>query len=249
MFDIETLEGGSGQPLVYLHGIEQPGWSPLLEDLARDHRVLAPRMPGFGESSGDEQLLDLHDLLYFYLDLLDEQGLRNLPLVGHAIGGMIAAELAAMQPERFSKLVLIAPLGLWNNAYPVYDYFVETPDDVAARAYADPNSELAQAARTVPEDLDGRIAFQLERLKSLRVAAKYTWPIPDRGLDKRLHRVKPPTLLVWGEKDGINPPQYAADFQRALPNAIVERIAGAGHVPHVEQPEAVLARVRAFLGR
>src|SRR5579875_1151834 len=247
-FETQIFEAGSGAPLLFLHGVSDIGPSePFLERLAERHRVIAPRLPGFGESTGSEQLLDIHDLIYYELDLLDALGLHGVPLIGHSLGGMIAAELAAVQPERFSALVLIAPLGLWNPAYPVADFFSMSPAEVAAATYHNPSSPAAQAAGARPEDNEAYIAFMLDRAKSLATAAKYLWPIPNRGLNKRLHRVSAPTLLIWGESDGIVPPRYAEDFRAALPQARTEIIAEAGHIPQFEQPERVAQVVEAFL--
>jgi pimeloyl-ACP methyl ester carboxylesterase len=114
--------------------------------------------------------------------------------------------------------------------------------------YADPTSEIAVAAANVPEDEPGRVAFFLERAKSLRIAAKYLWPIPNRGLSKRAHRISAPTLLIWGEKDGISPPSLAQDFQAAIRASRVEIIKGAGHLPGAEKPDEMLRVVEAFLG-
>src|SRR4029079_9407075 len=97
-FTISLLEGGSGPPLLYLHGTWALDWNPFLERLAARQRVLVPRHPGFGEASGGDELLDLTDLVSFYLDQLDQLELRDLPLIGHGLGGMFAAELAAVQP-------------------------------------------------------------------------------------------------------------------------------------------------------
>lgn len=248
MFQTEVIEDGDGPPLLFLHGVQnvQPG-DPLIARLARTHRVIAPRLPGFGESSGTEHLLDLHDLLYYELDLLDTLGLRNLPVAGHSLGAMIAAELAALQPERFSSLTLIAPFGLWNAEYPVADFFTMAPAPLAAATYHDPESPAAQSAARPPEDNEAYIAFMLDRAKSLATAAKYLWPIPNRGLAKRLHRVAAPTLLVWGESDRIVPPRYAADFQAAIANARVAIIPQAGHLPQVEQPDQLAETIQTFI--
>jgi pimeloyl-ACP methyl ester carboxylesterase len=248
-FEAQLFEAGSGEPLLFLHGVSDVGPSePFLERLAERRHVIAPRLPGFGESSGSEHLLDIHDLIYYELDLLDALGLRDLPLIGHSLGGMVAAELAAVQPERFRALVLIAPLGLWNPAYPVADFFSMSPAEVAAATYHDPASPAAQAASARPEGDEAYIAFMLERAKSLATAAKYLWPIPNRGLSKRLHRIAAPTLLIWGESDRIVPLQYAADFAAAIPSARTPlTIAEAGHIPQFEQPERVAKTIEAFL--
>lgn len=250
MFETEVFEEGSGPPLLFLHGVNniQPG-DPFVARLAETHRVVAPRMPGFGESTGTEHLLDIHDLIYYELDLLDTLGLRGVPVVGHSLGAMVAAELAAVQPERFSSLTLIAPFGLWNPEYPVADFFAMSPTQLAAATYHDPESPTAQAAARPPEDNEAYIAFMLDRAKSLATAAKYLWPIPNRGLARRLHRVSAPTLLVWGESDKIVPPRYAQDFQAAIPGARVETIKAAGHLPQVEQPEKLAETIRAFVSK
>jgi pimeloyl-ACP methyl ester carboxylesterase len=246
-FEIELAEAGEGAPLLYLHGEWDPPWDPFLASLARSRRVIAPRHPGFGSSTGTERLQDLPDLIYYYLDFLDALALRDLPLIGHGLGGMIAAELAAVQPERFSRLVLIAPLGLWNAAYPVLDYFSTEPADLARALYHDPEAPTAKEATTVPTEDQAYVRFMLDRAKSLATAAKYVWPIPSRGLRKRLHRVRLPTLLVWGESDGIVPPRYAEDFRALLPSTRVALIPAAGHQVQAEQPEQLAEVVVEFL--
>ena len=248
LFETEIIEDGDGHPLLYFHGVNgvRPG-DPFLSRLAQDYRVIAPRLPGFGGSTGSEHLHDLHDLIYYELDLLDTLGLRGLPVVGHSLGAMVAAEVAAVQPERVSALTLIAPMGLWNPEYPVADFFAMAPAALAAATYHDPESPVAQAAGRPPEDNEAYIAFMLDRAKSLATTAKYLWPIPNRGLNRRLHRVSAPTLLVWGESDRIVPPRYAADFQAVIPNAKTATIAAAGHLPQVEQPDQLAETVKQFL--
>jgi pimeloyl-ACP methyl ester carboxylesterase len=248
MFETELLEEGSGDPLLFLHGVA--GILPddrFLARLAEKYHVIAPLMPGVGESTGTEHLLDIHDLIYYELDLLDTLQLRGIPIVGHSLGGMIAAELGAVQSDRFRALVLIASLGLWNPEYPVADFFSMTPRQVAAATYHDAESPVAEAAGKAPEGEEAYIAFMLERAKSLATAAKYLWPIPNRGLSRRLHRISAPTLLVWGESDGIVPPRYAQDFQAGIRTARVEIIPEAGHRPQIEQPDRLADAVLRFL--
>src|SRR3712207_5341785 len=106
MFRTILREDGRGEPVLYLHHPWVLGWTPFLERLASRKRVVAPLHPGFGASEGGDHLLDVHDLIYYYLDLLDALDRHGLSLVGHSLGGMIAAELAAVQPQRFTKLGL-----------------------------------------------------------------------------------------------------------------------------------------------
>src|SRR5437764_763725 len=159
MFNTEVLEGGSGPPVLYLHGVRTvQAWDQFLTSLAERYHVIAPRHPGFGESSGSDQLLDLFDLIYYYLDFLDGEGLRGLPLIGQNLGGMFAAELAAVQPDRFSRLVLISPFGLWNPEHPVADFYSMTPQELAAASYHDAGSPAAQAAAQAPDEDESYVA-------------------------------------------------------------------------------------------
>ncbi len=242
-FEVELLEAGKGPPLVYLHGIWDADEQAWLERLAAERRVLAPRLPGFGASTGERHLLDIHDLIYFGLDLLDALGFEGGPLVGHCLGGMLAAELAAVQPGRFIHLALMAPFGLWNPACPAPDFFSAAPDEVEgwlARGQAKP-------VLLTPNDEEQAIQAALARAKSMSAAARYLWPLPNHGLKKRAHRISAPTLVIWGERDGICPPQYAYDFQQLLRGARLEVLPELGHLPHVQQPDKIARLLGSFL--
>ncbi len=194
-FQIDVSETGSGDPLLYLHGIAGKQEGEFIAKLAASHRVIAPWIPGFGGSTGSEEIADFHDLIYLYLDLLDELDLRDLPIVGHSLGGMLAAELAAVQPDRFSKVVLIGALGLWDQDNQVMDFFTVPPSEFAEAMYADQKSEAALDIATTPQSRlpevdpetdEGKevIDYYVERAKSMSTAAKYLWPIPNKGLSK-----------------------------------------------------------------
>ena len=247
LFNTEVLEAGSGSPLLFLHG--EYGLEPndFHAELAKHFHVVAPRHPGFGESTGTEHLLDLHDLLYYYLDTLDALNLRNLPVVAQGLGGMFAAELAVLQPERFTKMALIAPYGVWNADDPVYDIFATTPKELAERLFFDPTQPGAKAISEAPDEQERFIAFMVDRAKSMATSAKYLWPIPNRGLDKRSHRISTPTLLVWGEADRIIPPSYAKAYQKLIPHAQIAMVPKASHLPDVEQPQALAKTVLDFV--
>jgi len=246
-FDTELREAGNGDPVLYLHGEGRPAFGPFLDALAEHYRLIAPLHPGYGGSTGTDHLQDLPDLIYYYLDFLDTLGLRGLPIVGHGLGGMIAAELAAVQPERFTALVLISPLGLWLQDDPVADFFAAPPAQLAALLYHDLSSPAAQAAANVPTEGDALIEYHVERAKSMATAAKYLWPIPNRGLAKRLHRVSAPTLIIWGAGDKVASPAYAEAFREKIAGSRVEIVEVAGHLPHEEQPARVAEIVTAFL--
>ena len=256
-FETDVLEGGSGDPLLYLHGVSGLDWGDLLERLSANHRVIAPRHPGFGGSTGTDELADVPDLIYYYLDLLDELELDGLPIVGHSLGGMIAAELAAVQPQRFTRLTLISSYGLWDASAPGADLFATPGPAIISVLYADTESAVAQAAAAAvsvgaPAGGDGAMPDEMietviDRQKGMQTSAKYLWPIPNRGLDKRLHRVRQPTLLVWGADDKLAPVAWGEALRARLANARLEVIDDAGHMVVAEQPERVAELIEAFL--
>jgi pimeloyl-ACP methyl ester carboxylesterase len=176
--------------------------------------------------------------------VLDALELPQTAVVGHSFGGMVAAELAANSRQRVSRLVLISAIGLWRDDAPIADIAGIPPGKLAELALADPTGPLA-AGMTPPPD-DPQALFEA----SMRMASilHFIWPIPDKGLDRRIHRITAPALIIWGGRDRLIPPVYAEEFARRLPGAQVEIIAEAAHLPQLETPDAVQERVLAFLG-
>ena len=245
---INVLEGGSGDPLVFIHGAGGlPGWASYLDRMAQDFNVYAPYHPGVGASEGIEHLDDTWDLSLFYEELLDALGLQNILLVGQSYGGMVAAELAAQCPKRIRRLVLIGSLGLWLDHTPMPDFFVSSPEERARNTWYDPISKAAKAALAVPKDPEKQVEAELENTKTLAAIAKFIWPIPDRGLIKRIHRITAPTLLLWGVADGVVPPVYGKEFQRLIPGSRLKIFERCGHRPHEECPEEFFATLMPFL--
>ncbi|MBO0893390.1 MAG: alpha/beta hydrolase [Acidimicrobiales bacterium] len=255
MFEVDLSEEGQGPPLVYLHGIWDGPDNPLLAALRQRFTVLEPKIPGFGATTGEEHLRDIHDATYFFLDLLDELGCDGVPLVGHCLGGMFAAELAAAQPRRFRSVVLIAPFGMWSDARPSLDFFPAPPDELALALYgpAGPDgiagTSVLRPGSSEPEGLtdEQRLERRLERARALAGAARFLWPIPNRGLAKRAHRLPASTLLVWGTEDGLVPAEHGAMLQGLAEGSRLALVEGAGHLPHYQQPERVLTLVEEAL--
>jgi pimeloyl-ACP methyl ester carboxylesterase len=160
---------------------------------------------------------------------------------------MLAAELAAHRPQRISRLVLIASLGLWLEETPIADFFILTPSERGPLLWHDLNSPAARAALASPEEPTARMEAGLDRTRTLSAVAKFVWPIPDRGLTKRIHRITMPTLLLWGDSDGIVPPAYGNAFQRLLPNSTLKVIDRCGHLPQVERTPEFVTALRNFL--
>jgi pimeloyl-ACP methyl ester carboxylesterase len=245
-----VLEGGSGTPLVFFHsaGGLLPD-NPFLGQLAQGYQVFAPEWPGYGESSGEEMLEDMLDFALHGWDLIDALGLRRPHVVGHSMGGMIAAEMACLAPRDVGKLVLAAPAGLWLDEHPIPDIFALLPFQLAEVLFHDP--QRGQALLTGGADLSDIEAlkeFYIASQRRLGMAGKILFPIPNRRLSKRLYRLSAETLLVWGASDRLIVPAYATRWQALIPKARIETIDGAGHMLPYEQPEAFSKAVQAFLG-
>ena len=246
---IRVRIGGSGPPLVYLHPAAGLAWDPFLDKLAQDYTIYAPEFPGTtpGDPYAIHQVDDLWDTVLIYEQALRELGLSGIPVVGQSFGGMLAAELAAAYPALFSRVVLLDPVGLWRDDAPVANWIAAAPAELPGLLFADPAGEAAQALLALPEDPDALASAQAALVWNLGATGKLCWPIPDRGLHKRLHRITAPTLVVWGEQDALASPVYAEEFRTRIVGSRVEIIPKSGHIPRVEQTETTYAAVSAFL--
>ena len=240
---------GQGPPLVYLHGAAGLMWDDFLEGLSQTHTIYAPEHPGTspGDPDAIKPLDDLWELVLYYYELFDGLGLESPAVVGHSFGGMVASEIAATDPRRVSKLVLLNPIGLWRDDAPVKNWMVMSPDDLGKELFSEPDGPVARRVLAEPEDPEERMTAKIQGIWNLGCTGKFTWPIPDKGLSKRLHRVQAPTLVIWGQQDGIVPAIYAQEFADRISEArsvIVER---AAHVPQLEQLDQVSQLVEDFL--
>jgi pimeloyl-ACP methyl ester carboxylesterase len=242
---------GKGPALVFFHGPFGLARSPFLEALARSFTVYAPEHPGTtpGEPDTIHHVDTLWDLLLCYDEMLDRLGLADVALVGASFGGMVACEVAALRPARARRLVLIDPIGLWRDDAPVVNWMLRAPQDFPALFFRDPQGAAAREMFTVPEDSEAAALARTRLTWAMGATGKFIWPIPDKGLKKRIHRVTAPALLVWGQDDRVVPLAYADEFARRLPEAKVEVVRDAGHAPHLEHPDAVARLLADFLGR
>jgi pimeloyl-ACP methyl ester carboxylesterase len=248
---LRVLSKGSGPALVFFHGSWGLSWDPFLDELARSFTVYAPEHPGTTPQAPDDvnHLDGLWDLVLCYDELLQGLGVERAALVGHSFGAMVACELAAAYPGRVDRLVLIDPLGFWRDADPIANFMILDPAALRARLFRDADGAAARQFFGVGDDPTEAASARLRLTWAMGATGKFIWPIPDKGLKKRIHRVKAPTLVLWGKEDRLVPPVYADEFARRIPGARVQTVGDAGHAPHLEQPETVGRVVREFLGQ
>jgi len=180
------------------------------------------------------------------LDLLEAAELPGCDLVASSVGGMLAADVAALAPGLIRRLVLAGSYGLYDDAEPGENPFASLPDEVVA--VQTDQLERYKAAFDPPDDPEESAEWQLRQYRASEAAARIAWPFGERGLVKRLHRIRVPVLLLWGAEDRIVPPGYAKRFASGLAGSVETKILpGAGHQVCIDQPEAAAAAVRGFL--
>jgi pimeloyl-ACP methyl ester carboxylesterase len=245
---VQVLEGGKGPDLVLLHdagGITAD--HPFLQALAQRFHVHAPLLPGYGDSEEAPHIRDMLDVTLHSFDVIEALGLRRPTLVGCSLGGMIAAEMAAIAPHEVERLVLIDPAGLWLDAYPMPDIFSMMPFELPAALFHDVElgAKLLSGGINM-EDPDFLIPFLVNYARTFGMAGKFLFPIPERGLKDRLYRITARTRIIWGESDKLIVPSYGEAFKAGIRNADLVIISKAGHVPHLEQTEATVRAVIDF---
>jgi pimeloyl-ACP methyl ester carboxylesterase len=245
---VRMLAAGSGDPLLYLHGSGDRGWTPALSALAESYAVYRPDHPGFNGSADRDGIDSVHDLAFFYLDLLDEIEADQAAIIGMSLGGWLAADLATIEPRRVSRLVLADAAGV-RAEIPTPDLFTLSPVQLAELLHH--GDGLRSAAVRDAEGLEND-PERFERFLRNRISTAHLGWNPymhDPKLPDRLHRITAPTLILWGEHDRVLPVGYADRWAELLPKAEVAIVKDAGHLPFAEQPAAALRVVRTFLGK
>jgi pimeloyl-ACP methyl ester carboxylesterase len=244
---IERGKGrGIGKPLLFLHpenGIDPS--LPAIEALAKRAHVFAPTHPGFGRSDLPNGMRTIDDMSYFYLDLLDQLDLRDTTLVGVSLGAWIAAEIAVKTTARLSRLVMANAVGVKvgdRETRDIADIFAVTEPDYLDMVYCDP-ALGKRDYKALPD------AVVLAAARAREATARFAWSpyFHNPALKRRLHRIRIPTLFLWGTRDRMLSEAYGRAYCAMIPGARFATIERAGHFPHEEQPEIFAEKVLEFV--
>jgi pimeloyl-ACP methyl ester carboxylesterase len=244
---IHLLKGGQGKPLVIFHSVEgNLGWRRYHRQLAQHFTVYAPTLPGFGRSQRPPWVETFWDLSRFSLWIVEELKLERASLLGHFIGGWLAAEMAVMCPHVVDRLVLVDAAGIQPQQGDITDIFLHGQEGTRKLLFFD----LQQAPEY--EELFGRKPTPEEReilVQNQEMVVRYCWKpyMYERSLPDLLPRVRVPTLIVWGREDRIVPLECGDQYQHAIPGSRLTVIDRCGHCPHLEKPEEFSQLVCDFL--
>lgn len=243
--EITVSEHGEGKPYLLLHGGAGPqsvaGFAQLLAALGR---VYAPSHPGFAGTQRPEWLASIGGLAALYVALIEQLDLDHVTVVGSSIGGWIAAEMALRKSSRIDRIILIDAVGIVVEGQGVADIFSLSLPEIAALSYHNPAVFLIPSA--APSDEEKRIMGG--NRAALAVYGGQP-PMTDPTLAQRLGAVETPTLVLWGESDGVVSPAYGQAYAEAIPGATFQLLPSAGHMPQLETPDQVLAAIRSFAQR
>ena len=241
---IHLRRGGSGEPMLFLHGASGvAGWILTFQALSETHDLMVPDHPTFGLSDEPDWLDSMDDLAMFYLDFLDQMDLNGVHLVGNSLGGWLAMEIAVRNSSRLKSLTLVGAAGIRIAGKPIADIFMMDPDDLVREIYVDQSiADNILGMELTEEQVDIQIRNRV-------ATARLGWQprLFNPNLRKWLHRIDVPTHVIWGDTDKIVDPVYAAEFGRIIAGSEVTMIEQAGHLPHVERPEPFVEAVSGFI--
>lgn len=244
--ETDVVEIGSGRPLLFLHSGEGPTTPDhrYLSILAKTHRVIAPWHPGFGTTDIPPDFRDVGDLAYFHLELARHYELEDAVLCGASFGGWIAAEMAVRNTQRFSSLVLIDALGIKisdRETRDIADIFAMAGTDLVRTSYVQPGIAARDTTQMEEQDLAAIV-------RAREALCYYGWQpyMHNPQLRRWLHRIRIPTLVLWGAQDRIAKPDYGRAYAASIPGARFALIDNAGHYPHIEQPDTLARHVADF---
>jgi pimeloyl-ACP methyl ester carboxylesterase len=245
---VHVTRAGDGPPLLALHhDIGTPEGLPFYDALARDFTVLLPSHPGYDRSERPQWMRNVRDMAVVYQALLARHAAtrdrRDVSVVGLGFGGWLAAEMATMAPRNVRRLVLVGAMGIKPERGEIADQALVSYIDYVRLGFADQGAfDRIFGAEPPTATLE---QWDLNREMTFRIAWKPYMYNP--SLPHLLGGVATPTLVVWGRDDRLVPRECGERFVKALPQARLAIVEGAGHFVEMEQPEQLAKLVRAFV--
>jgi len=244
--DLEVLRRGQGAPVVLLHGMDTVNpKAPFLDLLVPHVEVIAPSGPGFGNTKRPADFDTIYDLTHLYLALLDQLPYEKVTLMGLSFGGWLAAEVAVASCHRIANLILVDPVGIkigGPEERDILDLFNTNPAEVRRKSWADTDRAPDYDAMT-----DEELVIHARNWESLCLYAWHPYMFNPQ-LKHWLGRISVPTLVLWGDRDGVVTPDYGRAYAKLIRGAEFALIENSGHHPEQEQPGRFVERVMGFLG-
>ena len=247
--ELEVVRRGAaehrGPPLLLLHGMDTvPAGARFLDLLGRHAAILAPSLPGFGNTGRPPDFDTIYDLVHLVLAAIEELPYEKIALLGLSFGGWLAAEAAALCSHRLSRLILVDPVGIKladRESRDILDVFNVNPAEVRRASWHDPAKAPDYNAMS-----DEELVIHARNRDALCL---YAWHpcLYNPQLKNWLGRIRLPTLFLWGESDRVVTPDYGRAYAGLVPGARFALIPEAGHHPELEQPERFAEAVTAFL--
>ena len=243
----QMMRGGEGPPLVYLHSAGgETDWTPFHDLLAENHTLYAPAHPGFALSDGLDQIDNITDMAWHYVDLFEQFRWERVPVVGFSLGAWLGVELAILRPHLVSKLAMIDAAGLHVDGAPMAELFIDDLEKIKRLVFFDPHHPSVELALPLSID-DSRI---LMWLRAREATARVGWNpyLHNPKLKDHLHRVKCPTLVLWGREDKLIPLAHGKYYAEHISGARLEVFDRCGHMAPFEKTDETVRCVKEFVG-
>ena len=245
---VELRRGGSGAPLLVIHGeLGVPGWLESFAHLAKHHDMIVPSLPGFGGSARPVWIMGIHDLAAWVTWFARDVDLSTpINVIGCSLGGWVAAEIATVAPQFFNKMVLVGAMGIKPARGEIFDYFLEGGLTGLRRAFHRPE-QSPEFMRYWGKEWTAEEADLVEQHREMTCRLAWKPYMHSLTLRHLLPGVATPTLLVWGREDAIAPLECGEMYQGAVPRSHLAIIENCGHMPEMEKPAEFAMLVENFL--
>ncbi|MCO6459258.1 MAG: alpha/beta hydrolase [Pirellulaceae bacterium] len=238
--------GGSGPPLLYLHSAGgETEWTAFHQMLSEHFTVYLPAHPGFALSSGLDQVRDVTDYAWHYVDLLAQLGLPRVPVVGFSLGAWTGMELAILRPALVERLLLVNSAGLHLPGAPVAELFIDDLDELRRLLFFDPESPAV--AEAMPSSLDDPRILLWVRAREATARVGWNPYLHNPRLPDHLRRIECPVRILWGREDRLLPLAHGQYLAEQIPRAELRVFEQCGHMLPFEKPAEFVAEVRRFL--